>query len=136
MSNFVNLFDIIYPVGSVYITFNETSPTDVVGGTWELLNNTFLYSSADATGTTGGEKAHLLTIDEMPNHQHGIFHPIVVPWTNYIHTVWNHMQGTASGQDVYGEADANVVKTALVGGSKTHNNMPPYTTVHMYRRTA
>ena len=56
MSNFVNLLDIIYPVGSVYITFNTISPANTIGGTWELLKNVFLYSSADATGTTGGEK--------------------------------------------------------------------------------
>ena len=136
MSNFVNLLDIIYPVGSVYITFSATSPVDAVGGTWELLKDTFLYSSADATGTAGGEKTHLLTIDEMPSHNHGISHPIVVPWQNYIHTVWNRMQGTGSGQDVYGEANDNVVKTDSVGNSKAHNNMPPYITVHIYRRTA
>lgn len=136
MSNFVNLLDIIYPVGSVYITFSATSPVDAVGGIWELLKDTFLYSSANATGTTGGEKTHLLTIDEMPSHQHGIFHPIIVPWQNYIHTVWNHMQGTASGQDVYGEANADVVKTTNTGNSKAHNNMPPYITVYIYRRTA
>lgn len=136
MSNFVNLLDIIYPIGSVYITFNKTSPADVVGGIWELLQDTFLYSSADATGTTGGEKTHLLTIDEMPSHQHGIFHPIVVPWEQYIRTVWNRMQGTASGPDVYGEAKADVVKTSNVGSSRAHNNMPPYITVHIYRRTA
>lgn len=136
MSNFVNLLDIIYPIGSVYITFNTISPANSVGGTWELLQNVFLYSSADAAGTTGGEKTHLLTIDEMPSHQHGIFHPIVVPWKNYIHTVWNHMQGTVSGPDVYGEANANVVKTSNTGNSKAHNNMPPYITVHIYRRTA
>ena len=32
MSNFVNLLDIVYPVGSVYITVNRVSPADNVGG--------------------------------------------------------------------------------------------------------
>lgn len=124
MSNFINLLDIIYPVGSVYITFNETSPTDVVGGTWELLENAFLYSSAGATGTTGGEETHTLTVNEMPTHHH---------WC-----------GFASG----GQAGSEYVtkyqqyapyggwNTEDAGGSQAHNNMPPYITVHMYRRTA
>ena len=30
MSNFVNLLDIVYPVGSVYITFNNVSPAESV----------------------------------------------------------------------------------------------------------
>ena len=34
MSNFVNLLDIIYPIGSVYITFSDVSPVDAVGGSW------------------------------------------------------------------------------------------------------
>lgn len=41
MLNFVNLLDIIYPVGSVYISFHSTSPAASVGGTWELLDNVF-----------------------------------------------------------------------------------------------
>ena len=73
MSNFVNLFDIIYPIGSVYITFNETFSTDLIGGTWELLENTFLYSSANDTGLTGGETTHTLTVNEMPNHYHKLW---------------------------------------------------------------
>lgn len=31
MSNFVNLLDIVYPIGSVYITFSDISPVDSVG---------------------------------------------------------------------------------------------------------
>lgn len=38
MSNFVNLLDIVYPVGSVYITFSDISPVDSVGGSWERID--------------------------------------------------------------------------------------------------
>lgn len=31
MSNFINLLDIVYPIGSVYITFSDVSPTDSIG---------------------------------------------------------------------------------------------------------
>lgn len=41
MSNFVNLLDIVYPVGSVYITFSNVSPVDSVGGSWEKLMISF-----------------------------------------------------------------------------------------------
>lgn len=50
MSNFVNLMDIIYPIGSVYISFNSTSPAASVGGTWELLDNVFLYGTSGTIG--------------------------------------------------------------------------------------
>lgn len=34
MSNFVNLLDIVYPVGSVFISNNSVSPADFIGGTY------------------------------------------------------------------------------------------------------
>lgn len=33
MSDFVNLMDIIYPVGSIYQSMNATSPASSIGGT-------------------------------------------------------------------------------------------------------
>ena len=56
MSNFVNLLDIIYPVGSVYITFSDVSPVDSVGGSWEKIDGKFLQSSSDnnKVDSTGG----------------------------------------------------------------------------------
>lgn len=39
MSNFVNLLDIIYPIGSVYITFSSVSPATSIGGTWSQITN-------------------------------------------------------------------------------------------------
>ena len=42
MSNFVNLLDIIYPVGSVYITATEVSPASSIGGTWVEIKDKVL----------------------------------------------------------------------------------------------
>lgn len=68
MSNFVNLMDIVYPIGSIYQSMSVTSPASTIGGTWTKIN-TFLYG-ADTVGQTGGEKMHTLTIMEMPTHAH------------------------------------------------------------------
>ena len=42
MSNFVNLLDIIYPIGSIYIATNDVSPADIVGGIWAEQTNYFI----------------------------------------------------------------------------------------------
>lgn len=68
MSNFVNLLDVLYPVGSIYHSMNATSPASFIGGTWTQIK-TFLYG-ADTAKVTGGEATHALTIAEMPNHNH------------------------------------------------------------------
>lgn len=70
MSNFVNLLDIVYPVGSIYHSMSATSPASTVGGTWTQLK-TFLYGSTTAK-QTGGEATHTLTVNEMPAHAHTV----------------------------------------------------------------
>lgn len=59
MSSFVNLMDIVYPVGSVYYSFSSISPATRFGGTWEQIT-CFLYpQSSDVTaGTSMGEARH------------------------------------------------------------------------------
>lgn len=53
MSNFVNFMDVIYPVGSIYITTNATSPADSIGGTWEQIENCLLAASGNAYNSAG-----------------------------------------------------------------------------------
>ena len=95
MSNFVNLLDIVYPVGSIYQSMDEKSPVDFIGGTWTKIK-TFLYG-ADTAKETGCEATHTLTINEMPAHGHGInLHYADYSASNNGHTSdWNKY-GTAS----------------------------------------
>lgn len=44
----------IYPIGSVYISFSNTNPATLFGGTWEQLQNRFLYASTSSSNQTGG----------------------------------------------------------------------------------
>ena len=64
--------DIVYPVGSIYMSVNSTSPATLFGGTWEQLKDKFLLSAGNiyTNGNTGGEATHTLTINEMPRHTH------------------------------------------------------------------
>lgn len=67
-----SVFDKIYPVGSIYISVNNTSPSVLFGGEWEQIQEKFLLSAGEThtAGTTGGEFTHTLTTDEMPQHNH------------------------------------------------------------------
>lgn len=56
MSNYVNLMDIVYPVGSVYISFHSTSPASSIGGTWTQITDKVLRAS---TNTNTGGKTHI-----------------------------------------------------------------------------
>ncbi len=128
MSNFVNLMDLVYPVGSVYETFEDISPAEIFGGTWTQVN-TFLYGSTSA-GSTGGEATHTLTTSEMPSHNH--VEGSRIAWYNDtgsgISTSWSNSANL--------RIDAATITTSNTGGGQAHNNLPPYTTCFIWRRTA
>lgn len=66
------ILDYTYPVGSIYISANSTSPATLFGGTWSMIKDKFILLAGDTyrAGSTGGEASHKLTIDEMPRHNH------------------------------------------------------------------
>lgn len=62
----------LYPVGSVYISFNATDPSTLFGGTWQRLKDTFLLANGDsfAPNTTGGSATKTISVDNLPSHTH------------------------------------------------------------------
>ena len=120
------LADIIYPVGSIYISVNSTNPSTYYGGTWVQIKDRFLLACGNtySNGATGGEATHTLTIDEIPSHNH------------------TFKRGT-DGSSYFGVTGKEPnstppydVATTNTGGGKAHNNMPPYLAVYVWKRTA
>lgn len=73
MSNFVNLLDVIYPVGSIYITTNATSPAASIGGTWEQIKNCLLAASGDTYKLAGHfSGSDIISRLAVPDHQHQV----------------------------------------------------------------
>ena len=133
----------VYPVGSIYLSVNSTSPASLFGGTWEQLKDRFLLGagSAYAAGSTGGEAAHTLSINEIPSHA-------------------GHLYGNAGGVNEKGDAKGAWLKEINInsslttsygwnyknndyypanrslGGGAAHNNMPPYLAVYMWKRVS
>ena len=69
MSNFVNLLDIIYPVGSLYFNTSGVSPADSVGGTWEQIKDANIAATGDkfAREYIGSYK---INKKQLPHHAH------------------------------------------------------------------
>lgn len=119
-----------YPVGSIYMSVNSTSPNSLFGGTWERFANGRCLvgvneSDADFSSAqkTGGEKTHKLTTDEMPQHRHSMQYST----TSGSQILLRNQSGNAASYSQY---------TGYVGGGEAHNNLQPYITVYMWRRTA
>ena len=135
--NFIynDLINIIYPIGSIYMSVNNVSPASFLGGTWEQIKDRFLLSagSSYSAGSTGGAATHKLTTNEMPNHKHQIMADSEPASTasNAAYVLTDHKSVSSIGTSY---RDLNYFNSA--GGSQAHNNMPPYLTVYMWKRVS
>ena len=126
--------DAIYPVGSIYMSVNSTNPQTLFGGTWQRIQGRFLFAadSAHAAGTSGGEETHKLTVAEMPSHGH-----IIGRYTGDASDAGNGggvNRGQIEAPSDRTEDTDNRVWSA--GGNQSHNNMPPYLAVYIWKRVA
>ena len=143
-TNFV--LDNVYPIGSIYMNVNSTNPGTLFGGTWEQIQGKFLLgtSSSYPAGSQGGEASHTLTTAEMPSHEHNPANE-----AGYSGFITNSEKafsigdmGSQSGSGryyPYASAEFDISRNTLTGttgGGKSHNNMPPYLSIYIWKRTA
>ncbi len=131
MASFISLTDLIYPVGSTYISASSTtSPASRFGGTWTAVTGRFLY--ANASTATGGANTHTLTVAQMPSHNH----ELTVSNAKAAGSA-NSSKLVASGSSFYAAAgDIREIHMANTGSSQAHNNMPAYRCCYCWYRTA
>lgn len=124
--------DLIYPVGSIYMSVNATNPKNLFGGTWEQIQGRFLLgmSSSYPAGSQGGEATHTLTANEMPNHTH----QYIDYWT-VASASGTGRQAVKFNNNIY-SPESGGLSTGSSGGGQAHNNMPPYLAVYIWKRTA
>lgn len=130
-TNLNNYWKTIYPVGSIYMSTSPTNPAVLVGGTWVAWGSGRVPVGVNTSDTdfntvekTGGEKKHRLTISEMPSHTHEL----------------RVMADTTTGAEPYAKSGENsqetTTDTQATGGGQSHNNLQPYITCYMWKRTA
>ena len=81
----------------------------------------------NAVDKVGGEKEHILSINEIPSHQHRMSLANYSGTDNVSGVVWTT---TASKKYIYSH---DMVEP--IGGGLAHNNMPPYIVVKRWHRT-
>lgn len=147
-----SFLDTIYPIGSVYTNAtNSTNPGTLLGfGTWvqfaagrmmlgfgqgtDTRGDTVNFNSV---GDTSGEYQHVLTIGEMPAHDHisnrndfDTFNGLVIKRSSGVNS-------TGGTDTTPGEIDCTQkALPEIEGNNEAHNNMPPYIVVYMWKRTA
>lgn len=137
--------DMVYPVGSIYLSVNDTNPGTIFGGTWTAWGTGRVPvgvntgdSNFNTVEKTGGASTVSLTEAQLPSHKH--------------HTTFYNDDFNNSGD---GETDSSKKKqsagltydvgymqnswnkdTSSTGSGQAHNNLQPYITCYMWKRTA
>ena len=135
----------MYPIGSIYFSAVGTNPSELFGfGTWQAWGAGRVPVGVDASQTefnavekTGGEKAHALTINEMPSHTHEIsYRPIGDPSDDPFALFKSEGGITGTYNSPGTELSQDALEAKAAGGGQAHNNLQPYITCYMWKRTA
>lgn len=118
----------LYPVGSVYISFNSADPSTLFGGSWTRLKDTFLLANGDsyAPNTTGGSATKTIAVSNMPSHNHTVNSAGTHNHTASASTVGNHthsVSGTTGGAGSHNHNRGNMNITGQVAGVDQGNNL-------------
>lgn len=135
----LGIFDLIYPVGSIYMSVNNVSPATLFGGTWEQIEDKFILAAGSThnAGETGGAESYELSA----SHKH------IAPvgsTSNRLGLI--SVNGTVSGgkgkayqttpYDSSGTLSSNVTVgyTSDASIEATIPTLPPYMAVYVWQR--
>lgn len=171
-SSISDMLNRVYPVGSIYMSVDNTNPTSLFGGTWiawgagrvpvGINSNETEFNTVEKTG---GAKTHTLTIQQMPSHGHSVSIQSSGSCTtnssgSHNHSIYITNNGVSTGGarrlgtsgDYSDQRDSSIlwggahthtvpnhthtVNQSNSGGGQAHNNLQPYITCYMWKRTA
>lgn len=140
------ILDLVYPIGSIYMSINSTSPATFIGGTWERIQGRFLYAG-DTNITPGSEGGAI-------NHQHKY-----VVWSIVSKQVTGTANATNNGEEKpsvsrkqlstgypwninskLGDGSAwnytDGIQYSSTGTTSMESGMPPYLSVYIWKRVS
>lgn len=155
-------FDQIYPIGAIYMSTVSTNPATLFKiGNWEALpagrvllaQGTSTWGVNYSAGGTGGEDKHTLTVSESAPHNHtGNATTSGSTHTHALTMRASHGKSGNGGVPRFGDGDvwsdyktqnlsaagehSHAITINNSGGGQAHNNMQPYLSVYMWKRTS
>lgn len=124
MATWVNLMDLIFPIGSFYISRQSTSPANIIGGSWAQVTDAVLRGST-GIGYVGSD-THTLTVNEMPSHAHELdmyLHNNNGSSWEYHRSIWSNLCGSR-------------FVTMATGGGQAHSIVQRSYNCYIWYRTA
>ncbi|MDR3085956.1 MAG: hypothetical protein LBU47_06565 [Christensenellaceae bacterium] len=122
------------------MSVNLENPAALFGGFWVIWGQGRVPVGVDAANPSfdvaeevGGEQTHQLTVQEMPAHVHGnvAYSTSTNGWPDAAGDT-----GNGTGNQGYWRNGTSIRDTGSAGGNAPHNNLQPYITCYMWKRTA
>lgn len=142
--NFNEIINILYPIGYILIKDNSEDYSNYLGFTWQrvfagktLVGFDSSDTDFDTIGKIGGEKEVTLTIDKIPEHQHGEY--IEYAGGKQPYTLASGGGTSKNGYFLNAQTAAYSgpqVLTEKTGGGQSHNNLQPYYVIAYWKRIA
>lgn len=139
-----NIFDLIYPVGSIYMSVNSTSPSVLFGGTWERIEERFLLGAttqSEVENTGGSADSTLIGhTHKLPNDHTFIGHHLIATGSTVrvasssTGSNYAYVSNTPYSFSLFNETTQTGESGR--GGEGEGKNMPPYLIVNIWKRTA
>ena len=154
------VLDQLYPVGTIYESTNDVSPSTFLGGTWEEYGSDRVLvgkGTYHSVGSTGGNRSISLSASNLPNHSHMVDGDISLSnnQSNHTHrlslktcslepknedTIYVSSGGPSNSTKEYTSKlnqKCYINDTTYSTGSGTSFNIEqPYVTVYRWKRTA
>lgn len=144
------ILDKVYPIGSIYLSVNNTSPQTFLGGTWVSIGEGKALVGVNPNDTdynasemTGGSKTKTLITDNLPSHYHGVGNLYLRcgmngDYANFAASGSLGGWGIAPTTNNVGSARLYIpsFNTNSTGSGTAFDVRNPYLTVYMWKRTA
>ena len=138
-----DIIDVVYPVGTIFITTSSTNPgTYLTGTTWAAYGEGRVLVGLDSgdadfnsPGETGGTSTHAITTAQLPSHAHNIKQ---FPGYNQSGGVWlSFLTGRYNALPIRrGGGQANYYRgSGDTGSSSAHSILQPYIVNYVWIRT-
>lgn len=133
--SFVNLLDIVYPIGSVYMSSQSESPAGKLGGSWTQVLEKCIRGASNFNA--GGADTVTLATTQIPAHNHYtsswvLYDKGSVGYTGNGFVPTNIAQATT----INGPFSCNLLTVSNTGGGQAHSNVPAYQNMYIWYRTA
>ena len=150
-----NLFNLVYPVGSIYMSVNNTNPSILFGGTWTQIQDRFLLAAGSTYNveTTGGSASSVHSHNY--GTQFGAYYGDVSLEGNTNAGLLNYDSNNNITIQSHGDSLGTIAQTYNGGNTGTTvsrtsaryrtiantsysstSTIPPYFTVYVWKRTA